>query len=195
MHRILELLEKNSTLTVSDLAVMLDKSEEEISAAIEQFKKDGIIIGSKLLVDWQKTSREFVTAFIEVKVTPQFGKGFDQIAERFYQYEQVKTVYLMSGAYDLALIIEGKTLNEVALFVAEQLSPMDTVISTATHFVLKKYKQDGVLFEKPQDDERLVMMVCISASCLTRRLLNCRRPESGSSLILRLQWMTLSRWA
>ena len=159
MHRILELLEKNSTLTVSDLAVMLDKSEEEISAAIEQFKKDGIIIGSKLLVDWQKTSREFVTAFIEVKVTPQFGKGFDQIAERFYQYEQVKTVYLMSGAYDLALIIEGKTLNEVALFVAEQLSPMDPVISTATHFVLKKYKQDGVLFEKPQDDERLVMMV------------------------------------
>ena len=159
MHRILELLEKNSTLTVSDLAVMLDKSEEEISAAIEQFKKDGIIIGSKLLVDWQKTSREFVTAFIEVKVTPQFGKGFDQIAERFYQYEQVKTVYLMSGAYDLALIIEGKTLNEVALFVAEQLSPRDTVISTATHFVLKKYKQDGVLFEKPQEDERLVMMV------------------------------------
>ena len=157
MHRILELLEKNSTLTVSDLAVMLNKSEDEISAAIEQFKKDGIIIGNKLLVNWQKTSREFVTAFIEVKVTPQFGKGFDQIAERFY--EQVKTVYLMSGAYDLALIIEGKTLNEVALFVAEQLSPMDTVISTATHFVLKKYKQDGVLFEKPQEDERLVMMV------------------------------------
>lgn len=85
MHRILELLEKNSTLTVSDLAVMLNKSEDEISAAIEQFKKDGIIIGNKLLVNWQKTSREFVTAFIEVKVTPQFGKGFDQIAERFYQ--------------------------------------------------------------------------------------------------------------
>lgn len=159
MHRILELLEKNSTLTTSDLAVMLDKSEAEIAAAIEQFKKDGIIIGNKILVNWQKTTREFVTAFIEVKVTPQFGKGFDQIAERFYQYDQVTTVYLMSGAYDLALIIEGKTLNEVALFVAEQLAPMDTVISTATHFVLKKYKQDGVLFEKPQKDERLVMMV------------------------------------
>ena len=159
MHRILELLEKNSMLTAADLAVMLDKSEEEIAAAIEQFKKDGIIVGNKLLVDWQKTSREYVTALIEVKVTPQFGKGFDQIAERFYQYEQVKTVYLMSGAYDLALIIEGKTLNEVALFVAEQLAPMDTVISTATHFVLKKYKQDGILFGKPQEDERLVMMV------------------------------------
>ena len=128
MNRILELLEKNSTLTVADIAVMLDKSEEEISAAIEQFKKDGIILGSKMLVNWQKTTREYVTAFIELKVTPQFGKGFDQIAERFYQYEQVKTVYLMSGAYDIALIIEGKTLNEVALFVAEQLSPMDTVI-------------------------------------------------------------------
>lgn len=159
MHRILELLEKNSTLTVSDIAVMLDKSEEEIAAAIEQFKKDGVIIGSKILVDWQKTTREYVSALIEVKVTPQFGKGFDQIAERFYQYEQVKTVYLMSGAYDLLLLIEGRTLNEVALFVAEQLSPMDTVISTATHFVLKKYKQDGVMFEKPQEDERLVVMV------------------------------------
>ena len=93
MNRILELLEKNSTLTVADIAVMLDKSEEEISAAIEQFKKDGIILGSKMLVNWQKTTREYVTAFIELKVTPQFGKGFDQIAERFYQYEQVKTVY------------------------------------------------------------------------------------------------------
>ena len=159
MNRILELLEKNSTLTVADIAVMLDKSEEEISAAIEQFKKEGIILGNKMLINWQKTTREYVTAFIELKVTPQFGKGFDKIAERFYQYEQVKSVYLMSGAYDIALIIEGKTLNEVALFVAEQLSPMDTVISTATHFVLKKYKQDGVLFEQPQEDERLVMMV------------------------------------
>lgn len=159
MNEILELLEKNSALTTSDLAVMLNKSEEEISAAMEQFQKDGVILGSRLLVDWQKTSREYVTAFIEIKVTPQFGKGFDQIAERFYQYEQVKTVYLMSGAFDLALIIEGKTLNEVALFVAEQLAPMDTVISTATHFVLKKYKQDGILFTKPQEDERLVMMV------------------------------------
>ena len=87
MNKILELLEKNSTLTVADIAVMLDKSEEEISAAIEQFKKDGIILGSKMLVNWQKTTREYVTAFIELKVTPQFGKGFDQIAERFYQYE------------------------------------------------------------------------------------------------------------
>lgn len=159
MNKILELLEKNSTLTVADISVMLDKSEEEVAAAIEQFKKEGIILGNKLLVNWQKTTREYVTAFIELKVTPQFGKGFDQIAERFYQYEQVKTVYLMSGAYDIALIIEGRTLNEVALFVAEQLSPMDTVVSTATHFVLKKYKQDGVLFEQPQKDERLVMMV------------------------------------
>ena len=157
MNKILELLEKNSTLTVADIAVMLDKSEEEISAAIEQFKKDGIILGSKMLVNWQKTTREYVTAFIELKVTPQFGKGFDQIAERFYQYEQVKTVYLMSGAYDIALIIEGKTLNEVALFVAEQLSPMDTVISTATHFVLKKYKDDGMIFYNDEEDSRQVI--------------------------------------
>lgn len=159
MNKILELLEQNSTLTVQDIAVMLDTDESEVAAAIEQFRKDGIILGSKLLINWEKTSRELVTALIELKVTPQFGKGFDQIAERFYQYDQVKTVYLMSGGYDIALMIEGRTLNEVAMFVAEQLSPMDTVISTATHFVLKKYKQDGVLFEKPQQDERLVMMV------------------------------------
>ncbi len=159
MNKILELLEKDSTLTIHDLAVMLDKDENEVAAAIEQFKKDGVILGNKLLINWSKTQRELVTALIELKVTPEFGKGFDQIAERLYQYEQVKTVYLMSGGYDIALMIEGRTLNEVAMFVAEQLSPMDTVVSTATHFVLKKYKQDGVLYEKPQKDERLVMMV------------------------------------
>ena len=159
MHRILDLLEKNSDLTINDIAVMIDSTPEAVNAAIKQFIKEGVIIGKKTIINWQKTSREFVTAYIEVKVTPQFGKGFDQIAERFYQYEQVKSVYLMSGAYDLALTVEGSTLTQVALFVAEKLAPMDTVISTATHFVLKKYKENGIMMDVPAKDERQVMMV------------------------------------
>lgn len=158
MHRILELLEKNSELTASEIAVMIEAKQEEVEAAIAQYRKEGIILGQKTVINWQKTDREFVTAFIELKVTPQMGKGFDQIAERFYQYEQVKTVYLMSGAFDLALMVEGKTLTEVALFVAEKLAPMDTVVSTATHFVLKRYKEDGILLEGTPKDERQMML-------------------------------------
>lgn len=158
MHRILDLLDKNSNLTAQDIAVMLDSTVEEVENAIKQYEKEGIIVGKKTIINWDKTDREFVTAFIEVKVTPQYGRGFDQIAERFYQYEQVKSVFLMSGSFDLALMVQGKTLTEVALFVAEKLAPMDTVISTATHFVLKKYKENGVMLTVPQKDERQVMM-------------------------------------
>ena len=158
MVEILELLDKNSQLSPKDIAVILELDEETVCKEIEAYEKSGVIVGHKVMINWQKTSREFVTAMIEVKVTPQFGKGFDQIAERFYQYEQVKSVYLMSGSYDLALQIEGKTLSEVALFVAEKLAPMDTVISTATHFVLKKYKEDGLMFEQPSKDERQVIL-------------------------------------
>lgn len=158
MVEILELLDKNSQLSPQDIAVMLGIDEETVRREIEAYEKTGVIVGKKVMINWQKTSREFVTAMIEVKVTPQFGKGFDQIAERFYQYDQVKSVYLMSGSYDLALQIEGASLSEVALFVAEKLAPMDTVISTATHFVLKKYKEDGLMFEQPSKDERQVIL-------------------------------------
>ncbi len=158
MIEILELLDKNSQLSPKDIAVMLGIDEETVRREIDAFEKTGVIVGKKVMINWQKTSREFVTAMIEVKVTPQFGKGFDQIAERFYQYDQVKSVYLMSGSYDLALQIEGASLSEVALFVAEKLAPMDTVISTATHFVLKKYKEDGLMFEQPSKDERQVIL-------------------------------------
>ena len=158
MYEILDLLEKNSDLTAEEIAAMTDSSVEDVNKTIAAYKEAGIIIGNKTIINWHKTDRDFVTAFIEVKVTPQLGKGFDQIAENFYQYEQVKSVYLMSGAYDLALIIEGKNLTEVALFVAEKLSPMDTVISTATHFVLKKYKDSGVFIESiDKKDERQVI--------------------------------------
>lgn len=158
MYRILELLENNADLTAKELAVILNLNIDEVEAAIAQYKKDGIIVGKRTVVNWQKTEREYVTAMIELKVTPQFGKGFDEIAERCFQYEQVKSVYLMSGGYDLALTVEGRTLTEVALFVAEKLAPMDQVLSTATHFVLKKYKEDGILLESQHKDERRVMM-------------------------------------
>ncbi len=155
---ILELLDKDSALTAADIAVMLGKSEDEVKAIIDRCKAEGIIVGNKVMINWRKTDRELVTALIELKVTPQFGRGFDQIAERFYQYDQVKSVYLMSGTYDLALQIEGKNLNEVALFVAEKLAPMEAVVSTATHFVLKKYKEDGIMFEEAEKDDRQVML-------------------------------------
>lgn len=158
MYEILELLDKNSDLTAHDIAIMLNMDEQAVEREIAAYEQTGVIVGKKVMINWQKTSREFVTALIEVKVTPQFGKGFDQIAERFYQYDQVKSVYLMSGSYDLSLQIEGSTLSEVALFVAEKLAPMDTVVSTATHFVLKKYKEDGLMFEDTGKDERQVIL-------------------------------------
>ena len=157
-NEILELLDKDSNLTCEDIATMLGISKAEVEAKIDEYKKQGVIAGKKVLINWRKTSKELVTALIELKVTPQFGRGFDQITERFYQYEQVKSVYLMSGTYDLALQIEGSNLNEVALFVAEKLAPMEDVVSTATHFVLKKYKEDGIMFENRQKDERQVML-------------------------------------
>ena len=158
--KILELMEKHSDLTEEEIAVILGENKDAVEKEIAQLKKEGVIVGKKTVVNWHKTDRSLVTALIEVKVTPQQGKGFDQIAERFYQYEQVRSVYLMSGAYDLALTIEGKNLTEVALFVAEKLAPMDTVISTATHFVLKKYKEDGLFIESvDKKDERQVLGV------------------------------------
>ena len=159
MHRILELLENNADLTVKEIAVMLDADENEVAEALAKYKEEGVILGKRTVVDWQKTDREYVTAMIELKVTPQFGKGFDEIAERCWQYEQVKSVFLMSGGFDLMLIVEGRTLTDVALFVSENLAPMDQVLSTTTHFVLKKYKEDGVLLTSPKKDERSVMML------------------------------------
>lgn len=158
MHRILELIENNADLTAKDIATMLEADIKEVEAALEQYKAEGIIVGKRTVINWQKTSREYVTAMIELKVSPQFGKGFDEIAERCYQYDQVKNVFLMSGGYDLALTVEGKTLTDVALFVSEKLAPMDQVLSTATHFVLRKYKEDGILLGGKAEDERRVMM-------------------------------------
>jgi len=157
MEEILRILEENNKITPEQIAIMLNRDVDEVKAAIRKMEEEHIILRYKTLINWEKTEREFVTALIEVKVTPQRGEGFDKVAERIYKYPQVKSVYLMSGGFDLTVIIEGKTMKEVALFVAEKLAPMESVLSTSTHFVLKKYKDEGVIFEEKEKDERQVI--------------------------------------
>lgn len=152
--KILELLEQNGRISQTQLAIMLEKEEGEIKEMIEKLEKDGVILGYKAIIDWDKTDREYATALIELKVTPQYNRGFDAIAERIYNYPEVQSVYLMSGAYDLCVILEGKTIREVALFVAQRLAPLEAVLSTATHFVLRKYKDKGVIYGPANFDER-----------------------------------------
>ncbi|HEY5560855.1 MAG TPA: Lrp/AsnC family transcriptional regulator [Clostridiaceae bacterium] len=151
---ILELLERNNKLTPAQIGVMLNKEETYVSASIKDYEKHKVILGYKTLINWEKTNKDSVTALIEVKVTPQRGEGFDKIAERIYLYPEVTSCYLMSGGFDLTVVIEGKTLKEVALFVAEKLSTLESVQSTATHFILKKYKDEGTIFENRIVDDR-----------------------------------------
>ncbi len=159
MEEILEILEKNSRYTVEQIAVMTGKSAEDVQKAIEKYEEDEVIVGYTTLVNWDKTGKESVVAMIEVKLTPQRGEGFDKVAERIYKFPEVKACYLMSGSYDLTVIIEGKTIKEVALFVAEKLAPLESVLSTATHFVLKKYKDKGTIFENNSQDKREAIFI------------------------------------
>ncbi|MDP4091798.1 MAG: Lrp/AsnC family transcriptional regulator [Bacillota bacterium] len=154
MEEILEILEKNNKLTEEQIAVMLGKSVQEVKEAIKKYEDEKVIVGYSTLINWDKTNKEKVITLIEVKVTPQRGEGFDKVAERIYRYPEVKACYLMSGGFDLTVIIEGKTMKEVALFVAEKLAPLESVLSTATHFVLKKYKDEGITFEDKEKDDR-----------------------------------------
>ncbi len=153
-NKILELLEQDGRLSKKQIAMMLSKEEGDVRKIVEDYEKDGVILGYKAIVDWDKTDREYATALIELKVTPQYNRGFDAIAERIYNYPEVQSVYLMSGAYDLCVILEGKTIREVALFVAQRLAPLEAVQSTATHFVLRKYKDKGVIYGPANFDER-----------------------------------------
>lgn len=155
---ILDILEKNGpTITREQIAQMIGKTEEEVNKIIDGLEKENIIVGYKTLINWDMTDTEIVNALIELRITPQRGEGYDKVAERIYKYPQVKSLYLMSGSYDLCVIVEGKTMKEVALFVAQKLAPMDSVISTATSFVLKKYKQDGLTFYDTEKDTRQVI--------------------------------------
>lgn len=156
-EKILSAIDKDSKLTAKDLATMLGSSEEEVTNIIKQMEAEHIICGYPTLINWDKVHCERVTALIEVKVIPQRGLGFDRIAERIYKFDEVQSVYLMSGGFDLTVIIEGKTLKEVANFVSAKLAPMEGVQSTATHFVLKKYKEHGLPLVEARTDERMLI--------------------------------------
>ena len=157
-EKLLDLLSQDARLSTAQLAAMTGATEEEVAEAVRHFEKKRTILGYKALVDWDKTDRESVTALIEVKITPQKGMGFDEIARQIYSHHQVESVYLMSGGFDLTVIFKDRTMREVARFVAEQLAPMENVLSTGTHFILKKYKDYGVEYDPSEKDKREVMM-------------------------------------
>ena len=156
-EELLSVLEKNSRIDLKELAVLLGAEEIDVANEIKKLEEDGIICGYHTLINWDKTSIDKVSALIEVKVTPQRGQGFDKIAERIYNYPEVRAVYLISGGYDLLVTLEEKTLREIANFVSDKLSTLDSVLSTATHFVLKKYKDHGTVFDKKHEDEREII--------------------------------------
>ena len=156
-EKILAVIEKNSRIDLKDLAVLLGESEIAVANEIAEMEKEHIICGYHTLINWDNTSEEKVEALIEVKVTPQRGMGFDKIAERIYQYSEVEAVYLMSGAYDFTVFIEGRTMRQIAQFVSDKLGPMESVLSTATHFVLKKYKDHGTIISEQVQDERMLI--------------------------------------
>ncbi len=153
-EKLLSVIEKNSRIDTKELAVIMGVEEIDIVNELAAMESEGIICGYHTLIDWEKTSIEKVTALIEVRVTPQRGQGFDNIAERIYKYPEVTSVYLISGGYDLLVTLEGKSLKEISRFVSEKLSALDTVLSTATHFILKKYKDHGTILEKKYEDTR-----------------------------------------
>ncbi|MBD5532733.1 MAG: Lrp/AsnC family transcriptional regulator [Lachnospiraceae bacterium] len=153
-EKILSMIEKNSRIGVKEISVMLGEDELAVANELKAMEEEGVICGYHTLIDWEKTSIEKVSALIEVRVTPQRGQGFDNIAERIYNYPEVNSVYLISGGYDLLVSLEGKSLKEVSGFVSQKLSALDTVLSTATHFILKKYKDHGTVLCKKYEDER-----------------------------------------
>jgi len=156
MKRLLELLEEDSTLTVHELAVMLNSTDDEVAAKIKRLEADGVINGYHALINWEKSDENYTAALIELRVTPQKNVGFDDIAHRISQFPEVESVYLVSGGYDLMVCVSASSMQEVALFVQRRLSTIDGVFSTATHFVLTRYKERNVLFssEEMARDER-----------------------------------------
>lgn len=156
-NEILRYLEKNSRVDLAELGVLVGADPTVVANEIADMEKEKIICGYHTLIDWDKTGIEKVTALIEVRVTPQRNQGFDRIAERIYNYPEVHAVYLISGGYDLLITLEGKTLKEVSRFVSEKLSPIESVISTATYFILKKYKDHGTVMGPKKESERMLV--------------------------------------
>lgn len=155
--KILSYLDKNSKIDIGELAIILGEEESAVEEEIQKMEEEKVICGYHTMIDWDKTDTDYVTALIEVRVTPQRGQGFDSIAERIYNYPEVRSVYLISGGYDLMVILEGKSLKAVSQFVSDKLSTLDSVLSTATHFILKKYKDHGTIFDKKAKDERMLV--------------------------------------
>lgn len=158
-EKILQILETNSRIGINEIAVCLGEDEIKVAEEISAMEQEGVICGYHTLIDWEKTSIDKVSALIEVRVTPQRGQGFDSIAERIYKYPEVNAVYLISGGYDLLVNLEGKSLKEVSSFVSDKLSTLDSVLSTATHFVLKKYKDHGTILDKKKIDTREKLLI------------------------------------
>ncbi|MCH5280300.1 MAG: Lrp/AsnC family transcriptional regulator [Lachnospiraceae bacterium] len=154
-EQLLSIIEKNSRVEIAELAIILGVTEIQIANELKAMEEEGIICGFHTLIDWEKTNIEKVSALIEVRVTPQRGQGFDNIAERIYKYPEVNSVFLISGGYDLLVTLEGKSLKEISTFVTDKLSTLESVLSTATHFILKKYKDHGTIISKAYTDERM----------------------------------------
>ena len=155
-ERILQIIEKNSKVGIDEIAIRLGENEIDVANEIKAMEEEGVICGYHTLIDWEKTNIEKVSALIEVTVTPQRGQGFDSIAERIYNYPEVNAVYLISAGYDLLVMLDGKSLKQVASFVSDKLSTLDSVLSTATHFVLKRYKDHGTIIEQNDDREKIM---------------------------------------
>jgi DNA-binding Lrp family transcriptional regulator len=155
---ILHLLEQNARMDIKTIAKLIDQTEEEVEMMLKKLEENKVIVTYATVVDWSKVNNhDGVTAMIDVKVTPQRGVGFDEVAERIHRFPEVKALYLVSGTYDLQVVIEGKTMSEIASFVSGKLSALDSVISTTTHFRLKTYKHDGVVFGDDDDDHRMMV--------------------------------------
>ena len=153
-EQILAIIEKNSRINIKELAVILGADELTIANELKAMEEEGVICGYHTMIDWEKTSIEKVTALIEVRITPQRGQGYDNIAERIYKYPEVNSVYLISGGYHLLVTLEGKSLKAVSGFVSDKLSTLEGVLSTATHFILKKYKDHGTILTQKYEDTR-----------------------------------------
>lgn len=157
---ILKIIEENHRIPVETIASMVLNSEEAVRKSIKKLEDEKIIMSYPTLIDWSKVEgQENIIAMIDVKVTPKRGVGFDEVAERIYRFPEVSSLYLMSGGYDLSITVEGKSMNQIASFVSEKLSTIENVISTTTHFMLKKYKHDGVIFDSGEDDKDRRMVV------------------------------------
>ncbi len=156
-EELLSIMEKNSRIDLKELAVRLGKEEIDVVNELAKLEQEGVICGYHTLINWEKTDIEKVTALIEVKVTPQRGQGFDRIAARIYKYPEVRDVFLISGGFDLLVTLEEKSLKDIAMFVSEKLSTLDSILSTGTHFILKKYKDHGTIVDEKIEDEREVV--------------------------------------